>query len=85
MSSAERLTDGLFRKNRSKSKMLVNLDLKDDGQYCKGERKLMNDSVKAVCCQKSKADKEYRSKKGWNNLTVLLYSAERKKRNKVTR
>ena len=60
--------------------MLVKLDLKDDGQYCKGERKLMNDSVKAVCCRKTKADKEYRSKKGRNNLTVLLlYRKEERK------
>jgi hypothetical protein len=60
--------------------MLVKLDLKDNGQYCKGERKLTNDSVKAVCCRKTKADKEYRSKKGWNNLTVLLlYRKEERK------
>jgi hypothetical protein len=40
----------------------------------------MNDSVKAVCCRKTKADKEYCSKKGWNNLTVLLlYRKEEKK------
>ena len=63
--------------------MLVKLDLKDDGQYCKGERKLMNDSVKAVCCQKTKADKEYRSKKG-EITSQCYYSTERKRRDKVT-
>ena len=33
-----------------------------------------------MCCKKKKADKDYRSKKGWNNLTVLLlYKKERRK------
>ena len=46
-----------------KARCWLNLILRTMVSIVKGERKLMNDSVKAVCCRKTKADKEYCSKK----------------------